>query len=286
MPKIRLNSGWIAALAVFFLNVLQPALAVELTAETVQAWDKYLQWAEQKTRNILSDPNKFLIQNTLPPREKLAVQKQLESGAIIARRMDGVIPREVHFEVPSGEIHHWWGSILLRNVSLTALLKFLQDYDHHAGKFSDVERSKLWSVEGDHYRFLFRLKRSKSFVTAHYNTMQECTYTWVGSNRAYSQSTATRIAEVENPGTASESERPPGNDRGFMWRLVSWWRFEQRDKDVLVEIESASLSRDIPAIVRFMPGISGYIRSVARESMESVLISIREQMGRQRAAAF
>ena len=155
---------------------------------------------------------------------------------------------------------------------------FLQDYDHHAGKFPDVERSRLISKNGDRYRFFFRLRRSKAFVTAYYNTEQECLYAFHGSMRASSQSEALKIAEIEDPGTASELERQPGNDRGFLWRLVSWWRFEQKGADVLIELESASLSRDIPTVIKFMPGISSYIRSTPRESMESVLTSIRDSM--------
>jgi hypothetical protein len=47
---------------------------------------------------------------------------------------------------------------------------------------------------------------------------------------------------------------------------------------VIVEIESASLSRDIPTLIKFMPGVSSYINSTPRESLESVLISIRSIM--------
>jgi hypothetical protein len=122
--------------------------------------------------------------------------------------------------------------------------------------------------------------RSKAFVTAYYNTEQTCIYTLYGSTRASSQSTAMKIAELDNPGTPSEREKPPGNDRGFLWRLVSWWRFEQRGPDVIVELESASLSRGIPSVIKFMPGISGYIRSTPRETLESVLISIRDFMAK------
>jgi hypothetical protein len=160
------------------------------------------------------------------------------------------------------------------------LLQFLQDYDGHAGNFADVERSKLISKAGNHYRFSFRLSRSKAFVTAYYNTEQECFYTFFGANRASSQSTATRIAQLENPGTPSEREKPPGNDDGYLWRLASWWRFEQRGSDLIVELESASLSRDIPAFLKFVPYISQYIRSTPKETLESVLASIRNSMAK------
>jgi hypothetical protein len=263
----------------FFLSV-QILPGAELKTTTIQAWDKYLQWADAKVQRELSDPKIFLIQNTLPPREKASIQKQLQSGQIVVLPMLTVVPSGTPFNVPGGEIHHWWGTMLLRNVQLAQLLRFLQDYDHHAGKFSDVERSQLLDKKEDHYRIYFRLRRSKSIVTAYYNTEQEAYYTCYGSNRVFSHSTATKIAELEDPGKESEREKPPGNDRGFLWRLVSWWRFEQAGNDVAIELESASLSRDIPTVIKFIPGISSYIRSTPKETLESVLISIRNKMNK------
>jgi len=264
--------------ALLFLLVLTPAIAADLTSETAQEWNRYAQWADAKVQRELSNPNTFLIQNTLSPADRADVRRRIESGEIYVSRRTGVVPSGTKFEVHDGEIHHWWGSILLRNVTLAQLHQFLQDYDHHAGKFSDVERSRLLSVEGNHYRVYFRFRRSKSFVTVVYNTEQDCIYRQYAPGRASSQSVATRIAEVENPGTASEREKPPGHDSGYLWRLVSWWRYEQRGNDVIVELESASLSRNIPAAIKFIPGISSYIRSTPRESLESVLTSIRRNV--------
>jgi hypothetical protein len=262
--------------SILFLLTLRTLAAAELKSPTVQAWNQYYQWADAKVRRELASPDTFLIQNSLPPAERAEAQRQLESGGIFVRRMKSVVPAGFRFEVPDGEIHHWWGSILLRDMTLSQLLEFLQDYNHHAGKFSDVERSKLLSVDGNRYRVYFRFRRSKSFVTVVYNTEQDCMYNVQGTERASSQSIAGRIAEIEDPGKASERERTPGNDSGFLWRLVSWWRFEQRGKDVIVELESASLSRDIPMVVKLIPGASSYIRSTPRESLESVLTSVRE----------
>ncbi len=266
----------IAILTLF--AALQTASGAELKRETIQAWERYLQWADAKAQRELSNPNQFLIQNVLPAGDRAAVQKSIGAGDIVAQRMAGVIPAGISFDVPSGEIHHWWGAMVLRNTSLPRLLQFLQDYDHHAGRFSDLERSRVISKDGNRYKIYFRLSRSKAFVTAYYNTEQDCLYTFHSPTRVSSRSTATKIAELDNPGSASEREKTPGNDRGFLWRLVSWWRFEQRGPDVMVELESASLSRSLPAVVGFMPGISSYIRSTPRETLESVLISIRNYM--------
>jgi hypothetical protein len=262
--------------ALLFLALTGSIAAAELKPATVQAWNQYVRWADEKVQRELSNPNGFLIQNGLPAAERVALQQQIQSGGIFVRRMSGVIPPGTHFQVSDGEIHHWWGTILLRNISLSRLLQFLQDYNHHAGKFSDVERSRLISVEGNRYRVYFRFRRTKAIVTVVYNTEQDCRYDFYSPSRASSSSIATQIAEVDSPGTASEREKIPGNDSGFLWRLVSWWRYEQQGNDVVVELESASLSRDIPLLIKWMPGVSSYIRSTPKESLESVLNSIRE----------
>jgi hypothetical protein len=265
----------LTAILMLFLSRSLPA--AELHNSTLQAWDQYLKWANAKVRQELSDQATFLIQNGLRPAQKAEALSRIESGGIFVDKMTGVIPPGTRFKVPDGIIHHWWGAVLLRNVTLPQLFQFLQDYDHHAGKFADVERSKLELREGNHYKVFFRFRRTK-FITAVYNTEQDCHYTSYGPDRAASDSVATRIAQVADPGERSEHEMKPGDDGGYLWRLASWWRYEQRGKDVIVELESASLSRDIPWIVNAIPGLKGYINSTPRESLESVLASIRKNV--------
>ncbi len=267
------RAGVLAVMAV--LNGGPPVvLAATLQKATAEAWDRYVRLVDERVRRELSDPRTFLVEDTFPPAERSSIQRQLQAGQIPVRRMPAPSPGG-RFDVPDGEIHHWWGAVLVPGATLPGMLKFLQDYDHHAGRFADVEQSRLLFHEGNVFRFHFRLKRSKAFVDATYNTDQECVYTSHAPGRESSRSIALRIAEVQNPGKPSERECPPGNDRGFLWQLASWWRFEQTPDGVLVELESASLSRDVPAVVRLIPGVANYIRSTPRESLESVLKTIR-----------
>ncbi len=48
---------------------------------------------------------------------------------------------------------------------------------------------------------------------------------------------------IEANGLAKR-EKPEGKDRGFLWRLNSYWRYQQVDGGVLVECESLTLSRE------------------------------------------
>jgi hypothetical protein len=87
------------------------------------------------------------------------------------------------------------------------------------------------------------------------------------------------MGELANVGTRDERERAPGNDRGFLWRLIAYWRFEQAGNGVLIECESVSLSRSVPLLLR--PIASPIVNRIARESLERTLRSLRAFLTRQ-----
>jgi len=83
---------------------------------------------------------------------------------------------------------------------------------------------------------------------------------------ATSRSVATRITELD------------GRDRGFLWRLNSYWRYVQVGDDVRVNLESLSLSREVPAILR--PAAGMMISRIARESLTRTLDALRRNLER------
>jgi hypothetical protein len=121
-------------------------------------------------------------------------------------------------------------------------------------------------------RVSLKLQR-KEIVTAVYNTEHIVVFSHAGGLRATSTSTATKIAEIEAINTRQERERPAGDDRGFLWRLNAYWRYEQVANGVIAECESITLSRDIPAVVRF--AVRPLVERTARESMARTLASLR-----------
>jgi hypothetical protein len=78
---------------------------------------------------------------------------------------------------------------------------------------------------------------------------------------------------VSDPDTPDERELPPGEDRGFLWRLNAYWRYEEVAGGVIAECESISLSREVPSFLRYL--ISPLVESTARESMERTLVTLR-----------
>jgi hypothetical protein len=107
------------------------------------------------------------------------------------------------------------------------------------------------------------------------NTEHDVRYVRLDRARWYSKSFTTRIAEVEDPGP-NERELPPGNDHGFMWRLNTFWKFEERDGGVYLECQAISLTRDVPVGLGWL--INPIIRSLPRESLTNTLRETRQAL--------
>jgi hypothetical protein len=76
-----------------------------------------------------------------------------------------------------------------------------------------------------------------------------------------------------HPGSAGERALSPNNDHGFLWRLNSYWRFEQTPRGVFVQCEAISLTRDIPVGLGWV--IGPLVEQVPKESLEFTLGATR-----------
>lgn len=249
-------------------------LLAPLRAETRSAWDRAVELTESRIARELASKAGFLAIDFLPPAEREEASRALRAGEVFTAKL----PLEV--EIPNGMVHHWLGAVFVPGVGVEHLVRWLQEYDQHDERFAEVEDSRLLSRDGDRFKIFLRLRRKK-VVIVHYATEHDVVYRSDGSGRWSSVSRATRIAEIENAGTRAEREKPPGSDRGFLLRLHSYWRYQQVPGGVVVECETLSLSRGVPAAVRWIVG--RYLDSVPRESLSSTLLPIRDR-DRQRVA--
>jgi hypothetical protein len=248
--------------------------AARLQPETVGAWASYVAATERRIARELASPHGFLaldfVQN--PAEER----RQVLAGAVIVQKMTALDARGRNIDVPSALVHHWRGEILIPGRNVAEIVSQLQQGIPPAQE--DVLQSRV--IErgpDDHMKIYLKLQRKK-FVTAVYNTEHVVTFVRHGSTRASSTSTATRIAELENPGTPEERELPAGEDRGFLWRLNAYWRYEEVADGVIAECESISLSRDVPSLVRYL--VNPVVDTTARESMTRTLQTLRAHFAR------
>jgi hypothetical protein len=171
-------------------------------------------------------------------------------------------------------IHHWAGAVFIPRARLQDVLPVLQDYDHQAEYYSpDVERSKVESHDDDHFLVFLRFRRHK-VITVVLNTQHDVRYFRDSDTREHSRSSAVHIAEVENPGKPNEREKSPGEDGGFLWRMETWWRIEERDGGVYVQSEVVSLTRDIPTGLGWL--IGPFVTSIPKETLTFTLEATRK----------
>jgi len=250
----------------------RPVRAALLRDTTVQAFNQYLAAIESdNARSLHAGP--FLWVNTLNSEDQRQSLVSLKSGQVEMRRLstkaNGRGP-----EIPGGMIHDWEGAVFIPGAKLDNVLRILEDYDHHAAYFSpDVERSRIEAHDGDHYRVFLRFRRHK-VVTVVLDTEHEVNYFRDSPTRAHSRSSAVRIAEVENPGEADEKEKTPGDDDGFLWRMETWWRMEEKDGGVYVQNEAVTLTRDIPTGLGWL--IEPFITNIPKETLEFTLQATRK----------
>lgn len=287
MRRVPASIAPIAAATALALLVALPATPARAdtaggpTSRTFTDWDRYVAAVERRVDGELGRANgRFLVLETLPQMEVTRARAMLDRGEVYVHEM--AVPAGLSRDAEKGLVHHWLGAVLVPGATVDQVLAFVQDYDHHARHYADVMASKTLARDGDRFRVFLKLQRSRFGVNAHYNTEHDVVYRRHDPARASSRSVATRIAELDDAGKPREREKAPGDDRGYLWRLNSYWRFQQTAAGVVVECESVSLSRDIPWPVRFLAG--PFVRSVPRDSLDRTLSDMRAGIsGRGRA---
>lgn len=243
-----------------------------LRGPTIRAFQLYVARTESQNNESLSH-GPFLWVDGMPEQERKAAFANLMHGAVEIRRVS-VNSQRAGVEAPGGMIHDWKGIVFVSGAKLEDVLKVLEDYDQQAIYYApDVERSRIESHNGDHYRVFLRFRRHK-IVTVVLNTEHEVTYYCDSPTRAHSRSSAIRIAQVEDAGSAEEKEKPPGEDDGYLWRMETWWRMEERDGGVYVQNQVVTLTRDIPTGLGWL--IEPFIVNIPKEALEFTLQATRK----------
>jgi hypothetical protein len=243
-----------------FALLLGQARAADLKPATVEAFDRYIRQAEQR----LDTSKSFLWADESPERAR-----RLRQGEIVVE----LFSRKPDIEVPGGLVHHWVGAVFIPGATLETTLTMVQDYDHDKDVYKpEVIDSRLLDRKGNDYNIYLRLLKKK-VLTVVVNTEHEVRYIQVDRTRWRSNSRTTKVAEVDKAGKPGERELPPGTGHGFLWRLNSYWRFEERDGGIWVECDAISLTRDVPMGLGWL--IEPIVRDLPKESLVNTLRATR-----------
>jgi hypothetical protein len=266
------NTAWVVLLGIILgCLAAQTVEAAELKKETAAAFDRYIDASEKRIHlELHSGP--FLFIDDLSEGRRAEAYAQLRQGQVLVQQVN--MGEEGHpVEVPHGLLHDWMGVLFIPNSTLAQTLGVVQDYDNHQNIYKpEVRHSKLISRNGDDFKVSLQLYK-KSLVTVAINADFDIHYERFGTNRAASRFCSTRLAEVQNAGQADEHELSAEDAHGYLWRLYIYWRFEEKDHGVYVQIESIGLSRAVPAIIGWL--VNPLLRSIPRGTLMSLLTATR-----------
>ena len=235
-------------------TLLPAARAVELTDEARTAFDRYV--ADFEDHRFTSTP-------FIRPDGDARVRQEVQSGQVVIT--PGLSNGET--QVKSGLIHDWIGDVFFPGVTLDRVLAAVQDYNQQKTIYPDIQDSRVRSHSGDEFTVYLRIMKSKMMMTDVLNTDHTIRFTRVDAKHAYCRAHSTRIAEV--------------SDRGMLWRMNSYWLFEERDGGVYAEFESITLSRDIPMVMSKLLG--PMLHGVPVESLRSSLERTKQAIEMKRA---
>lgn len=249
----------------------QLASAADLHPKTVAAFDRYVAATEAQRRSRA--PFLWIDGDTPAQRSQ---RDRVRGGELLIEALE---TRDAGrpIDIPDGLVHHWLGAVFVPGATVEQAIALLQDYDRHADIYKpNVARSRLLARDGDTFRVYLRFVMTRMSVTAVVNSDHTARFTRISPRLAESRIAGTRIAEVDNAGTAQEREKPVGQDSGYLWRLNSYWRFQERDGGVYVQCESISLSRGIPFGFSWL--IRPFVTGIPRDTLAFTLETTRKAL--------
>ena len=257
MTRLHISNSRMTFFCGLILVVAAPGRAVaEPPAAGVAAFNSYIGTVETRLARQHGSRDEFL--------ERVPVDR-LRRGEVIVERTTSVAAANI----PGAMLHDWRGTAFVPGATAADFERLMKDFGSYPRYYApQVMQAKVLAQQGDHMQATMRL-RQKHVITVVIDTTYDVTFARLDGQRGYSVSRSTRIAEIDAAGTAKERVLGPSEEHGFLWRLNTYWSYEERDGGLYMQIESVSLTRAIPTGLGW--AIGPFVESVPRESLEFTL---------------
>jgi hypothetical protein len=236
--------------------------ATELKDQTLSAWNDYVQSVQTRMDSRLSGKSNFLWVDDDQARYRRVKQGEIE---VTPENGNG------YLVVPGGMIHDWIGAVFIPDSSIEQVLATLSDYEHYKDFYPPtvIDAQLLErSTDGDLFRMYWINK--VLFVSAGTDTEWKSRSVCLAGHRAYNISYTTRVQEIEY-GPPDRRILQADRGDGFIWRLYSFARYEERDGGVYLEMETLALTRAVPTSLHML-----LMPLITRLSRSSLLLSLRQ----------
>lgn len=253
--------------AILVLLILLPFLTLpgrvfaEPTAAAVAAFNSYVGRVEARLAQQHRSQNGFLAA------DGAEVDARLRRGELI---IEPITPPS-DIDLPGAMLYHWRGTAFAPGAKAADFERLLRDVNAYPQRYApQVTQAKILAQQGDGLKVVMRA-RQQHVITVVMDTTYDLSFGQLDAQNGYTFARSTRVAEIEAPGTGRERALGPGEEHGFLWRLNTYWTYEERDGGLYMQIESISLTRSIPHGLTW--ALAPFVESVPRESLEFTLRS-------------
>lgn len=246
--------------AALLLAAAWPSHAAELKKETLDAWDQYLAAAN-------AGMAKRAHANFLWVDESAERLRLVRAGEVV------VAPAHAPKSVPGGLIHHWMGAAFIRGARVEDVISVVRNYNRYTEFYKpSVIDAKTLSQKAAEDRFSVVVVDKAMFMNRALDSDYQSRFVELDGSKWYSVAETTRVQEVSNEGRI-----PDGEGSGYIWRLATISRYEERDGGVYIESEAMALSRPIPAALHWV--VDPIVRRVSKASLATSLGQTRDATG-------
>jgi len=263
-PDFRRHSAVAAVWSLLLCAAAPTGFAAEPTPAAIAAFNSYAQAIESRLAQQHRSQDCFLPLPVPASQSEL----RLRRGELIVERLT----LSSDAELPGALLHHWRGTAFAAGAKAGDFERVMRDFNSYPHYFSpQVVQAKVLMQQGDNTQAVMRV-RQHHVIAVVMDTTYDVSFGQLDARHGYSNSRSTRIAEIDAAGTAQERALHADEEHGFLWRLNTYWSYEERDGGLYLQIESVSLTRSIPRGLAWVVG--PFVESVPRESLEFTLRSV------------
>ena len=198
-------------------------------------------------------------------------EKKVRAGELVVEKVQEPNVPPAAKDFPGALLHHWRGTAFAPGAKAADFSKILRDFDAYPRYFApQVVKAKVLSRDGDREQASMRI-RQKHVITVVLDATYDVAFGRLDPQHGYSLSRSTKIEEIDAAGTNKERTLSAGEEHGFLWRLNTYWSYEERDGGLYLQVEGVSLTRAIPSGLGWV--VRPYVESIPRESLEFTLRS-------------
>ena len=190
-------------------------------------------------------------------------EARLRRGELIVNRLTP----SAGDRLPGALLHDWSGTAFVPGAKVEDFQRLMENYSAYPQVFSpQVLRARVLERQGDQFQVVLRV-RQHHVITVVLDITSNVHFVRLDARHGYSISRSTSVAEIADGHALS-----PDASHGFLWRMNTYWSYEERDGGLYMRIESVSLTRSIPRGLGWAVG--PFVESIPRESLEFTLRSV------------